>query len=144
MYAACLRGQVRLSSWVPAQGYLIDGYSRGPAASAWVKFKSSGTELTVTVTCAGGQPRFTTATDTRGGGEGGGHGGGSGMAAGAGPAEAAAQPGGSQNASSRCSGPGVKYLPCHVSSFTSPAQAGAAPAAAAVVADCPCSACRWW
>jgi hypothetical protein len=80
VYANCLSGQVRLTSWVPAPGYLTDGYSRGPGTSAWVKFKSSGTELTVTAACAGGRPRFTTATDNRGGGGGGGdrHGGGGG------------------------------------------------------------------
>src|SRR5215468_2389501 len=70
VYASCLPGQVRLTSWVPAPGYLIDGYSRGPGAFAWVKFKSSGTELTVTAACAGGQPRFTTAVDNRDGGGG--------------------------------------------------------------------------
>src|SRR5690348_5301274 len=36
--AACLAGQVRLTSWIPAQGYQTDGYSTGPAASAWVVF----------------------------------------------------------------------------------------------------------
>ena len=83
VYAVCVSGQARLSSWSPAQGYLIDGYSRGPASSAWVKFKSSGTEVTVTVICAGGQPRFSTAADNRGGG--GGHEGGSGHGGGGGP-----------------------------------------------------------
>ena len=80
VYANCLSGQVRLTSWIPAPGYLTDGYSRGPGTSAWVKFKSSATELTVTAACAGGRPRFTTATDNRGGGGGGGdrHGGGGG------------------------------------------------------------------
>ncbi len=87
VYANCLSGQVRLTSWVPAPGYLTDGYSRGPGTSAWVKFKSSGTELTVTAACAGGRPRFTTATDNRGGGGGGGdrHGGGGGGGGGPGP-----------------------------------------------------------
>jgi hypothetical protein len=80
--ATCLSGQVRLKSWSPAQGYATDGYSRGPASSAWVKFKSSATELTVTAICTGGQPQFTTAADNGGGGAGGGgvddHGGGGG------------------------------------------------------------------
>jgi hypothetical protein len=70
VYASCLSGQVRLTSWSPAPGYLIDGYSRGPGTSAWVKFKSSGTELIVTAACADGQPRFSTASDIRGGGGG--------------------------------------------------------------------------
>src|SRR5215813_13115771 len=61
--ATCLSRQARLTSWSPAQGYAVDGYSRGPASSAWVKFKSSATELTVTAICTGGQPQFTTATD---------------------------------------------------------------------------------
>jgi hypothetical protein len=83
VYAACVSGQATLASWSPAQGYLIDGYSRGPATSAWVKFKSSGSEVTVTVICAGGQPRFSTAADNRGGG--GRHEGGSGHGGGGGP-----------------------------------------------------------
>jgi len=82
--ATCLSGRVRLASWFPAQGYQTDGYSRGPASSASVKFKSGGTELTVTATCAGGQPRFTTSADNRGGGSGGGHGGGGGGSGGGG------------------------------------------------------------
>ena len=91
--AICRSGQVRLKSWIPAQGYLTDGYSRGPATSVWVKFKSGATEVTVTARCASGQPRFTTATDNSGGGGGGGgvddhggggHGGGSGSGGGGG------------------------------------------------------------
>jgi len=88
VYASCLSGQVRLTSWSPAPGYMIDGYSRGPGTSAWVKFKSSSTELIVTAACAGGQPRFGTASDIRGGGGGGGgedrHGGGGGSGPGPG------------------------------------------------------------
>jgi hypothetical protein len=67
-------GQVTLTSWIPAQGYGVDGYSRGPAPSIWVKFKSGGTEQTITVTCVGGRPHFTTAADDHGGGGGGGGG----------------------------------------------------------------------
>jgi hypothetical protein len=84
VYASCLSGQVRLTSWVPAPGYLIDGYSRGPGPSAWVKFKSSDTEMTITAACAGGQPRFTTAADNRGGGGGGDRHGGGGPGSGGG------------------------------------------------------------
>jgi len=72
--ASCSSGQVTLSSWIPAQGYQTDGVSRGPARSAWVRFKSSGAEVTVTATCAGGRPHFTAASDDRGGGHGGGRG----------------------------------------------------------------------
>src|SRR6266702_1779070 len=85
VYATCLSGQVKLVSWIPAQGYQTDGYATGPATSAWVKFKSSAAELTVTATCAGGQPQFATAADDRGGGGGGdGHGGGGGPGPGGG------------------------------------------------------------
>jgi hypothetical protein len=84
--ASCSAGQVTLTHLIPAQGYQTDSNSRGPAASAWVKFQNGGTEQTVTVTCAGDHPRLVTAPDdepTGGGGEptgGGGddHGGGSG------------------------------------------------------------------
>jgi hypothetical protein len=76
VYAACLSGQVRLTSWIPAQGYAADGYATGPAAFAWVRFKSGGTELTVTARCSGDRPRFAVAADLRG--DGGGHGGGGG------------------------------------------------------------------
>lgn len=78
VYAACLSGQARLTSWIPAQGYQADGYAAGPAAVAWVRFKSSGTELTVTTTCSGGLPRFAVAADVRGDGGGDGRGGGGG------------------------------------------------------------------
>src|SRR5215510_8009701 len=71
------RPQAGRRSWSPAPGYATDGYSRGPAGSAWVRFKSSGTELTVAVTCTGGRPHFTTAADNGGGG-GDEHGGGGG------------------------------------------------------------------
>jgi uncharacterized protein (DUF1684 family) len=75
VFASCSSGQVTLSSWIPAQGFETDGVSRGPARSAWVRFKSSGAEITVTATCAGGRPRFAAASDERGGGHGGGGGG---------------------------------------------------------------------
>jgi len=66
--AACQSGQVRLTSWIPAQGYQTDGYSPGPGASAWVVLKSSGPELTITATCARGRPSFTAAPDIGGAG----------------------------------------------------------------------------
>ncbi len=53
--ASCLSGQVRLTSWIPAQGYQTDGYARGPSTASWVVFRSSATDLTITATCAGGQ-----------------------------------------------------------------------------------------
>ena len=65
--ASCLSGQVRLTSWIPAQGYQTDGYARGPSTASWVVFRSSATDLTITATCAGGNPRFTTAADDRAG-----------------------------------------------------------------------------
>jgi uncharacterized membrane protein YgcG len=76
--ASCSAGQVTLTGWFPAQGYQTDGYSRGPAASAWVKFTSGATEQTVSATCAGHHPRFATARDDKGGGGGDKHGGGAG------------------------------------------------------------------
>jgi hypothetical protein len=74
--ASCSAGQATLTGWFPAQDYQTDGYSRGPAASAWVKFSSGATEQTVSVTCAGDHPRFTASLDDKGGG--GEHGGGGG------------------------------------------------------------------
>jgi uncharacterized membrane protein YgcG len=84
--ASCLSGQVTLTSWIPALGYQADGASRGPGTSAWVKFKASGTELTVTATCTGGgRPHFVPSADDRGGGGGGDdHGGGGGAGSGGG------------------------------------------------------------
>jgi hypothetical protein len=81
VFASCSAGQATLTSLIPAQGYQTDSDSRGPAASAWVKFQNGGTEQTVTVTCAGDHPRFATPLDGDTGGGGGGgddHGGGSG------------------------------------------------------------------
>jgi hypothetical protein len=82
--ATCLAGHVRLRTWMPAVGYGVDGYYAGPAFSAWVKFKGT-TEQTVTATCVGDRPHFTTAADDHNGGGGdddngggGGRGGGSG------------------------------------------------------------------
>ncbi|MDR2985005.1 MAG: hypothetical protein LBV34_09205 [Nocardiopsaceae bacterium] len=72
VFASCTGSQARITSWVPANGYSADESSTGPARSAWVKFKSATSELTVTVTCPGGRPNFTTASDDRGGGHGGG------------------------------------------------------------------------
>ena len=80
VFAYCSAGQVTLTTWSPAPGYRTDGVLRGPARSAWAKFKSGSTELTVTATCAVGRPHFTVTTDESGGGRGGrgGSGGGSG------------------------------------------------------------------
>jgi hypothetical protein len=61
--AHCSGGQVTLVSWIPAQGYRTDGVTPGPADSAWVKFKADRSELLVTVTCAGDQPKEVIATD---------------------------------------------------------------------------------
>lgn len=75
VFAHCLSGQVTLTGLIPAQGYGTDGYFKGPATSAWVKFKSGTSEVTVTATCGGGGPRFSTAPDDNHGGGGGGGGG---------------------------------------------------------------------
>jgi hypothetical protein len=61
--AQCSGGQVKLVSWIPAQGYRTDGATPGPANSAWVKFKAGRSERLVTVTCAGDQPKEVIATD---------------------------------------------------------------------------------
>jgi len=66
--ASCSGGQVTLTGWFAAQGYQIDGASRGPAESAWVKFRGASAEQTVSVTCAGGRPQFAVSLDNRGGG----------------------------------------------------------------------------
>jgi hypothetical protein len=78
VFASCSSGQVTLTRLLPAQGYQTDGYSAGPAGSASVKFKSSAAELTITATCAGGQPHFVSSADNRGGGGADDHGGGGG------------------------------------------------------------------
>jgi hypothetical protein len=75
--ASCSGGQVTLTGWFAAQGYQIDGASRGPAESAWVKFRGASAEQTVSVTCAGGWPQFAVSLDNRGGGGGDDHRGGS-------------------------------------------------------------------
>jgi hypothetical protein len=67
--ARCLSGQVALTGWFPAQGYAVDGYLQGPAASAWVKFGTGTSEVTVTASCGAGAPRFSTAADDHGGGD---------------------------------------------------------------------------
>jgi hypothetical protein len=78
VFASCAGSQARLTSWIPAGGYSTDGSSQGPARAVWVKFKSASSEITVTVTCAGGGPHFATSSDDRGGGHGGGGSGGGG------------------------------------------------------------------
>ena len=50
---------------------------------------------------------------------------------------------GTQKAISRWAAPAVKYLSCHVSSSSRPAQVGAASPVAAVAGSCPFSASRW-
>jgi hypothetical protein len=76
--ASCTGGKVTLTGVIPNDGYGTDGELTGPAASAWVKFKSATAEVTVTVTCVSGRPSFGQASDERGGGGGGGRGGGGG------------------------------------------------------------------
>jgi hypothetical protein len=78
VFAACSAGQVTLTSWVAAPGYGTGNVSPGPAGSAWVKFKSGTTEVTVSTSCAGGKPAFSSSSDDRGGETHGGGGGGGG------------------------------------------------------------------
>src|SRR6185437_13877228 len=55
--ASCSSGLATLTTWqITTPGYEADGYSRGPARTAWIKFKSGTTEQTVTVSCPGGIP----------------------------------------------------------------------------------------
>jgi hypothetical protein len=83
VFASCSSGLVTLTRWIPEGGYGAGESAPGPARSAWVQFESASTELTVTATCAGGQPHFVTSTDDRHGAGGGGggddHGGGGGQ-----------------------------------------------------------------
>jgi len=65
--ASCSGGLARLTSWqVTTPGYRTDGYLQGPARTAWIRFKSSGREQTVTVTCRGGRPHHVISNDDRG------------------------------------------------------------------------------
>jgi hypothetical protein len=66
--ASCSDGKVTLTGLIPGDGYGTDGELAGPAASAWVRFKSAAAEVTVTVTCVNRQPSFSQASDDRGGG----------------------------------------------------------------------------
>lgn len=75
VYASCASGQATLTGWIPASGYATDGDLPGPAPSAWVKFKSGSSEITVTVTCVSGNPSFAASSDDGAGGHAGGHGG---------------------------------------------------------------------
>jgi hypothetical protein len=93
--AHCLSGRVTLTSWIPAQGYRSDGYVQGPATTAWVKFTSATSEVTVTVTCGSAGPSFSAAADNHGGGGGGGGGGHGGGGGGNGGGGSGRSPGGS-------------------------------------------------
>ncbi|HEY7145678.1 MAG TPA: hypothetical protein VH637_15660 [Streptosporangiaceae bacterium] len=77
VFASCAAGLVTLTQRIPAQGYQIEHVSPGPAATASVTFETGTTEQHVTVTCAAGQPRFSSSTEVPGGGDdhGGGRGG---------------------------------------------------------------------
>jgi hypothetical protein len=68
--AQCAGGLVTLVSWSPDPGYRTDDVSRGPAATASVKFKNGGTENVVVVTCHDGEPRADTVADDHHGGRG--------------------------------------------------------------------------
>ncbi|MCR6487993.1 hypothetical protein M8542_34730 [Amycolatopsis sp. OK19-0408] len=68
LVAKCTGDQVELMSWSPDTGFRADDVSRGPAASASLKFKNGGTENVVIVTCRDGEPHAETAADDSGGG----------------------------------------------------------------------------
>lgn len=61
--ATCAGGRVTLLSWSPDPGFRADDVSRGPAATASVKFKDGGTENVVVVTCQDGEPHADTVAD---------------------------------------------------------------------------------
>ena len=64
--ASCSGGLARLTSWtITTPGYRTDGYLQGPAKTAWITFKSSAREQTVTVTCRGGRPHHVISNDDR-------------------------------------------------------------------------------
>ncbi len=66
--ASCSGGLATLTSWtVTTPGFRTDGYVQGPAAAAWITFKSGSSEQTVTVTCRGGRPHHVISRDDRGG-----------------------------------------------------------------------------
>jgi hypothetical protein len=65
--AQCDNGQVYLVSWSPAQGYRVDDYARGPAASASIKFKNDTSEVVAIFTCVAGEPHVESAADDHGG-----------------------------------------------------------------------------
>jgi hypothetical protein len=70
--ASCSGRLAMLTAWtVTTPGYRTDGYVQGPAAVAWITFKSGGSEQTVTVTCRGGRPHHVISNDDRGGSHGG-------------------------------------------------------------------------
>lgn len=70
LVAECAGGQVTLKSWSPDQDFRTDDVSRGPAASASIKFKSGKTENVVVVTCRDGEPHADTVADDHHGGRG--------------------------------------------------------------------------
>jgi hypothetical protein len=63
----CTSQGAYLTAATPAQGYRADDLLQGPAHSVWVSFRSGSAEVHVTASCATGQPRFTVASEPRGG-----------------------------------------------------------------------------
>ncbi len=71
LVAECAGGRVTLRSWSPDPGFRTDDVSRGPAASASIKFKNGDTENVTIVTCVGGEPHAESVADDHHGGHGG-------------------------------------------------------------------------
>lgn len=68
LVAKCTGDQVELMSWSPDPGWKVDDdVSRGPAATASVKFKNDGAENVTVVTCREGEPHAETVADDSGG-----------------------------------------------------------------------------
>lgn len=68
VWASCTGTIATLDSMTPRQGFRLDGYDKGPAATAWVRFKldvrhGHDDEYQVTVTCPEGVPQVAETAD---------------------------------------------------------------------------------
>lgn len=54
--ARCTGNTAFLVSWSPAQGYGVEDYVRGPAASTLIQFDGEDEAVTLTVACPAGEP----------------------------------------------------------------------------------------
>lgn len=61
--AACQAAGAYLVSWSPQQGYEVGDVTRGPAATARVRFESRVSQVTMVVSCSAGVPTATSYRD---------------------------------------------------------------------------------